>query len=254
MPHCVVIPSQPYTVRGGWEYSVNPSASMACTWVTWQDAADLSRGIAVVFGKKGRPLEDRLARQKEIYAAVSPLILQDGARQLSMRHAAWAACLSIGGLYHYFPTKRDLLLHGLCPEVTLRHCQNFHAQFGYLADLDPERYIVEGITFIVNHVRFCRPAIHAALELGVESFWEVIDTVLTNTALDFEMRLHRMVPQMSEQELHRCGRAVRRSWCAALLDKTVAPDELRDELRILIDGYMSRIGRSEQTLADAESA
>src|SRR5258708_10463699 len=150
MPHRLVIPRQPYTVRGGWEYSVNSSASMARSRVTWQDASDLSRGIAVVFGKKGRPPEDRLARQKEIYAAVSPLILQEGARQLSMRHAAQAACLSIGGLYHYFPTKRDLMLHGLCPEATHRHCQDFHAQFGYLADLHPERHFFEGSAFVVN--------------------------------------------------------------------------------------------------------
>src|SRR5215217_3662679 len=120
----------------------------------------------MVFGKKGRPSEDRLARQREIFGAVSPLILEVGARRLSMRQAARVACLSIGGLYHYFPTKRALVLHGLCPAALLRHCQDFHAQFGPLASLDPRRYIEEGIEVVVKQVRFCRPAIHAALELG----------------------------------------------------------------------------------------
>jgi AcrR family transcriptional regulator len=195
----------------------------------------------MMFGKRGRPPEDRLARQREIYNAVSPLIVQDGARRLSMRQAAHTACLSIGGLYHYFPTKRELVLHGLCPAALLRYCQDFHARFGHLAEIDPRRYIEEGIEVVVEQVRFCRPAIHAALELGSESFWEVIETLLTGTALDFEVNLQRVAGEVSEQELHQCGRAIRRSICAALLDKSMSPDELRDELRILVDGYVSRV-------------
>jgi len=151
-----------------------------------------------MFGKRGRPPEDRLVRQREIYTAVAPLIVQDGARRLSMRQAAQAACLSIGGLYHYFPTKRELVLHGLCPEALLKLCQDFHAQFGHLAEMDPRRYIDEGIEVVVEQVRFCRPAIHAALELGTESFWEVIETLLTGTALDFEVNLQRVAPEVCD--------------------------------------------------------
>src|SRR5919202_6385305 len=69
--------------------------------------------LAMAFGKPGRPPEDRLARPREIYEAVIPLIYRDGARRLSMRSAARAAHMSVGGLYHYFPAKRDLVLHGL---------------------------------------------------------------------------------------------------------------------------------------------
>jgi AcrR family transcriptional regulator len=195
----------------------------------------------MLFGKRGRPPEDRLARQREIYTAVAPLIEREGARRLSMRQAAAAACLSIGGLYHYFPTKRELVLHGLCPEAILRRCQDFHAQFEHLAEADPQQYIEEGIDLIVDHVGFCRPAIHAALELGTESFWEVIETLLTGTEQAFEANLQRQLPEASDQEVQRCGRAIRRALCAALLDKSISPDELRDELRILIDGYVSRV-------------
>jgi AcrR family transcriptional regulator len=194
----------------------------------------------MTFGKRGRPTEDRLARQREIYQAVAPLIVQGGARQLSMRQAAQAACLSIGGLYHYFPTKRELVLHGLCPEAILRRCQDFHAQFEHLAEADPQQYINEGIELIVSHVGFCRPAIHAALELGTESFWEVIETLLTGTEQAFEVNLQRQLPEASDQEVQRYGRSIRRVLCAALLDKSISPDELRDELRILFDSYVSR--------------
>ena len=194
----------------------------------------------MAFGKKGRPPEDRLARQSEIFLAVAPLILRDGARRLSMRIAADAACLSVGGLYHYFPTKRDLVLHGLCPEALLRVCQDFHAEFGHLSDTDPRRYLDEGIGVIVEHVGLCRPAIHAALELGTASFWEVIDTLLTNTAIEFEERLKLLYPELGDQELARWGRAIRRSICAAFLDKGVTQNELCDELRLLVDGYANR--------------
>lgn len=195
----------------------------------------------MTFGKKGRPPEDRLARQREIYQAVVPLIMEHGARRLSMREAAQAACLSIGGLYHYFPTKRELVLHGLCPEAILRRCQDFHDQFEPLTEVDPQQYFAEGIDLIVEHVGFCRPALHAALELGSESFWEVIDSLLTGTEAAFEANLRRLVPAVSDLEVQRWGRSIRRSLCAALLDKRISPDELRDELRILVDGYVSRV-------------
>lgn len=194
-----------------------------------------------MFGKKGRPAEDRVARQREIYQAVAPLIVQEGARRLSMRKAAHAACLSIGGLYHYFPTKRDLVLHGLCQEAILRGCQDYHDQFDYLAEADPQRYINAGIELVMQHVMFCRPAISAAVELGTESFWEVIETLLTGTEQAFEANLRRLFLEVDEQEVQQCGRAIRRTFCAALLDKSISPDELRDELHILVNGYVRRI-------------
>jgi AcrR family transcriptional regulator len=199
-----------------------------------------SERVAMTFGKKGRPPEDRLARQREIYQAVVPLMMAHGARRLSMRDAAQAACLSIGGLYHYFPTKRELVLHGLCPEAVLRRCQDFHDQFEPLAEADPAQYFAEGIDLIVDHVGFCRPALHAALELGTESFWEVIDALLTGTEQAFEANLRRLVPTVSDEEVQRWGRSIRRALCAALLDKRISPDELRDELRMLVDGYVRR--------------
>ena len=44
-----------------------------------------------MFGKPGRPPEDRLERRREIWAAVSPLIEKSGARSLTMRQAAAAS-------------------------------------------------------------------------------------------------------------------------------------------------------------------
>jgi len=193
---------------------------------------------AMAFGKLGRPPEDRLARQSEIYVAVVPLIVEGGARQLSMRQAARAASLSIGGLYYYFPTKRELLLHGLCPAALLRFCQEFHAEFDALTATDPRRYLEAGIQVVAKQAQFCRPSIQAALELGAEAFMEVVETLLASTTLDFEVHLQQAAPAAGEEELHKCGRAIRRAIFAALLDKSMGPEELQDELRILVDGYV----------------
>ena len=198
------------------------------------------------FGKKGRPPEDVLARQREIYEAVSPLILQIGARQLSMRQAARAACLSIGGLYHYFPTKRDLVLHGLSPEALNRWCHDFHAEFGHLAVIDPEEYLEQCLNDTLRIIKFLRPAFHAALELGVEAFWYIIDNVVTLTVQEFSMVLHLLVPEATEQELNRIGRAIRRSICAGVLDKTATDAEIRDELHALLEGYKSQASQKPQ--------
>ena len=200
----------------------------------------------MAFGKRGRPPENRLARQREIYMAVAPLILQVGARQLSMRQAARAAHLSIGGLYHYFPTKRELVLHGLCPEGLSRYCDDFHARFGHLAATEPRQYLEYGIETMVQQVAFCRPAVYAALELGSTTFWDVIDTLLSGTLREFEVNLQRIVPEASEESLQQWGRAIRHSICAALLDKNGTPAEFRNELRILTDGYVASVERHEQ--------
>ena len=218
----------------------------------WFGKASLNcvQEVPIMFGKRGRPPEDRLVRQREIYVAVAPLILRDGAKRLSIREAAEAACLSIGGLYHYFPTKRDLVLHGLCPEALYRLCDDFHAEFGHLTMLDPQRYLHEGIETVVKEIGFCRPAVHAALELGYDSFWEVIEALLSATALDFETHLRQAAPGLSDEDVHRCGRAIRRAICAALLDKSITATEFRDELRMQVDGLLSLMARAEQALGD----
>src|SRR5215213_7889163 len=123
----------------------------------------------MAFGKPGRPAEDQLARQREIYEAVSPLILNIGVRRLSMRVAARAACLSVGGLYHHFPTKHDLVLHGLEPAAIARYCQDFHSKFGHLVNSNPAGFLEAYLDFVTGSIGFIRPAVHAALELGLES-------------------------------------------------------------------------------------
>ncbi|HET7009385.1 MAG TPA: TetR/AcrR family transcriptional regulator [Anaerolineales bacterium] len=198
----------------------------------------------MAFGKKGRPPEDVLARRREIYEAVSPLIFQLGARRLSMRQAAKAACLSVGGLYHYFPTKRDLVLHGLSLEALARLCQDFHDEYADLAERDPEAFFEKFLDFSVWQVNFLRPAVHAALEIGMDAFWEVMDTALNLKMEDLTTGLRLLVPDGDDRERENIGRAIRRTICAALMDRTVTSIEIRQELGVLVDGYRARAGQA----------
>jgi len=193
----------------------------------------------MTFGKLGRPPEDRLARQAEICAAVGPLILERGVSRLSMREAAHAACLSVGGLYHYFPTKRDLALHPLQPEALLRTCHDFHAAHGHLADHDPAAYLDAYIEMLAATAGFLRPAVWAALELGVAELQEGLALGFSMPAIhaEFLELLGRALPDADQRDIPALANAVRRAVIGALLEKETTEQSLRSELAALLAGH-----------------
>src|SRR5438270_7913371 len=191
----------------------------------------------MTFGKVGRPPEDRFARQLEIYEAVAPLLLTVGARRLSMQQAARAACLSIGGLYHYFPTKRDLMLFVLEPDTLNRRCQDFHRQYRALAAQDPHRYLGLYVDFAVHGVRLWQPAVQAALELGVDTFQGVIDAALGIGAEGFREMKRIITPGVTEETLDKMEYSLRRATLAACLDKRITPEALKSEIYAIFEGY-----------------
>lgn len=192
----------------------------------------------MAFGKPGRPPEDRLARQREIFEAVAPLILEVGPRGLAMRDAAQAACLSVGGLYHYFPTKRDLVLFPFQPDAVERCCRDFLSRFGHLDHLDRQKFVAAYFEYMEHQVfRYYRPAIHAALEFGGETFWAILDRSLMVSLDVFVEDLRHVASGISEESFYPLARALRRTMCAALLDTSVTPEEFRAEVSALIEGY-----------------
>jgi AcrR family transcriptional regulator len=187
-------------------------------------------------GKPGRPPEDRLRRQHEIFLAVAPLIERYGARRLTMRQAARAAHLSLGGLYHYFPTKRDLVLHALKLEALDRVCAEFKARYGHLERIDPLRYLEADADYMARQCFFIRPAFQAALELGAEDAWQHIEASIDGRLSSCARPLRQALPGCTEDELRGLGRSLRRTFFSALIDRTVTPEEMRDELLSLIRG------------------
>jgi AcrR family transcriptional regulator len=195
---------------------------------------------AMAFGKPGRPPEDRLARRQEIYEAVAPLILSLGARQLSMREAAHAACVSIGGLYHYFPTKRELVLYGLNSEARDRLCREYREQLTKLSTWSRKEAIEAYLDHSIQMFNFVRPAARAVLELGASELQATLDAGMSTNVAELAETLQFVAPEMSQTEREALGRAIRRVSLGALLDERTDFDEVRDQLRALIDGYLSR--------------
>jgi len=182
----------------------------------------------------GRPAEDRLARQIEVYQAVAPLLLERGVRGLSMREAAAAACLSIGGLYHYFADKQSLAPFGLRPEALLRRCRDWHQQHDYLMAEDPRSYFERFVQFSIDGHAFVRPAVLAALEMGVSTFGPALEDAVTANTTEFIDALRPLAPQLTAQAMETVARQLRRMTFGAVLDRSVTPDEVRAGLRAFL--------------------
>jgi AcrR family transcriptional regulator len=186
--------------------------------------------------RRGRPPEDRSLRQREIWDAVAPLIESLGARRLSMRQAATAAHLSVGGLYHYFPDKRSLVLYALRPEAFQRLCSDFVARYEHLKRSDPLAFLEAFVHFGVEEVLFIRPAIKAALELGADDFWTRLDEGINAGLEGFIQTVSLVVPDAHTRDLRALCRSIRRICFAAMLDRSVTPDEVEAEIRAVISG------------------
>ena len=193
--------------------------------------------------KPGRPPEDRLKRQYEIFLAVAPLIERYGAKRLTMRQAARAAHLSLGGLYHYFPTKQDLVLHALKPEAVARVCADFHGQHAGLERADPVGYVEADVDYMARQCFFIRPAFQAALELDAEVAWDHIQASIEG-GLESCTRPLVCAPECTPDEIRSLGRSVRRTFFSALIDRTVTPAEMRHELLSLIQGCRRRSAKT----------
>jgi AcrR family transcriptional regulator len=196
-----------------------------------------------MFRKPGRPPEDRLRRRREIWAAVSSLIEKHGASNLTMRRAAAAAFISLGGLYNYFPNKRSLVLYGLDQEALGRLCEEFTAR----RYSDPAEAAEAFIHFFADQESFVRPAVLAALELGAEEFMSRLEANM-NMGLDgFVETLRHALPDTDDSDLLTVARSARRLMFAGLLDRSMTQRDLEEELRAVLRGI--RIGRASDLVA-----
>ena len=202
-----------------------------------------------MFAKPGRPPEDRLQRRRQIWAAVSPLIEKHGARKLTMRQAATVSYLSLGGLYHYFPDKRSLVLFGLDQEAHAQVCIEFKARYGHLKDGDPHAAAEAFIHFFGGRVSFVRPAVLAALELGADDFMSRLETNI-NFGLDgFIEVLQLALPDAEDRNLRLVARSVRRLVLAGLVDRSITQSEIEEEIRAVVSGVP--VGRRTSTAPPA---
>lgn len=145
--------------------------------------------------------------------------------------------MSLGGLQHYFPTKRDLVLHALRPEAMDRICADFSARHTDLERNQPRRYLAAQADFMARQYDFIRPAYQAAQELDPEQARRQIEAVIDGRLRSCAEPLRRAFPECTEAEIHSRGRSLRRTFFSALIDSTVTPGELREEFLVLFRGW-----------------
>jgi AcrR family transcriptional regulator len=186
-----------------------------------------------MFGKPGRPREDVFRRRLEIYTAVAPLLEKAGARGLTMRQAAAAAHMSVGGIYHYFPSKRDLVMFVLSPDTLQRLCDEPQL-LPPLERTDSPAHLTTFLEGLVRGVPFLRPAVLAAIELGADPALDFVAATMKVSAHEFARPLRAVRTDIGEAEAQTIDRAVRHATLGAMLDRSVTPSELRDELYSIV--------------------
>src|SRR5262249_7095824 len=199
-----------------------------CAAASHKGALNCLEKVAVAFRKVGRPPEDRLCRQREIYLAVAPLLRRSGVRGLSMRAAARAAYVSGGGLFYYFPTKRDLALHGLQPEAIAGYCHDKVGTYAHLAETDPAAYSKAVLDHLYDLVvGFVLPAYDAAVELGVETAHAQVRRTLEGSLGEARNLLWPLVPHLDEAGVVPLGAGLLRLAPRLLLYPAAPPRQLR---------------------------
>jgi AcrR family transcriptional regulator len=188
-----------------------------------------------MFGKPGRPREDGFRRRWEIYSSVAPLIEKAGAGGLTMRQAAAAAHMSLGGIYHYFPSKRDLVLFGVSPEALQGLCEASHQQLAQLEETDPQARLATFLDSLVWAVSGLRPALVAAIELGAGPALDTVEAAMNVTLQEFVRAVRAVRTDMGDAEAQTLDRALRHAVFGAMLDRSATPSDLRDELRSIVE-------------------
>jgi hypothetical protein len=115
-------------------------------------------------------------------------------------------------LYHYFPTKRDLVLHALKPEAVARVCAEFHGRHAGLERTDPLRYVEADVDYMAHQCFFIRPAFQAALELDADVAWEHIEASIEGGLESCTRPLGFALPECTSDEIRSLGRSVRRTF------------------------------------------
>jgi AcrR family transcriptional regulator len=188
-----------------------------------------------MFGKPGRPREDVFRRRLEIYTAVAPLLEKAGARRLTMRQAAAAAHMSVGGIYHYFPSKRDLVLFVLSPDALQRLCKQPQQLLPPRERANSHAHLATFLEGLVRGVPLVRPAVLAAIELGAGPALDFVEATMTVSVPEFIRAVQAVRTDIGETQAQAIDRAVRHTTLGAMLDRSVTPSQLRNELYSIVD-------------------
>src|SRR3712207_2497053 len=113
-----------------------------------------------------------------------------------------------------------------------------------LAAWSVKAYIELYLELCLEMFSFVRPAVQAALELGVEEFQAQLAAGLTTNVAELAETLHQLAPDIPQSELERLGRGIRRIVLGTLVDRDADLREMQEQLRALIEGHLASARQS----------
>src|SRR5712692_1618438 len=119
--------------------------------------------MTTITRRTGRPAEDAVARRAEIYRRARPLLEEFGYREVTVKQLARACHMSPAALYHWFPTKRDLVLYPLSPPDRSGRCELLRRRLA--GETEPLRCLRAWIDFVLEE----RESVILALRLAPEA-------------------------------------------------------------------------------------
>lgn len=192
------------------------------------------------FEKPGRPRNDPAEERLRIYAAALPAIRHDGPRA-RMDTLAELAHISVGGIYHYFDSKRSLILHGLNPEALSLACATFHRDMEEAAEKSADAVVSAYVERTMYLFRLIQPAVTAAMELGISEMRSQLSEVLRQDADGLVAVLATVATDLDRDSLLELAVAIRRTLMALSLDPNSTEAEIRTQLTALLRGYVDVI-------------
>lgn len=190
------------------------------------------------FEKPGRPANDPAEERLRIYAAALPVIREEGARA-SMNAIAQSAHMSVGGIYHYFDSKHDLLLHGLNLEALALACDTFHRAMWDAVDRGAPAVAAAYVDKSVYMFRLIQPAALAAVEMGISEIRAQLAGAMQQDADGLIQVLIAVSPDLSDGTRTDLAAAIRRTLLALSLDPQATEDDVRRQLTALIRGFVA---------------
>jgi hypothetical protein len=85
-----------------------------------------------------------------------------------------------------------------------------------------------------------RPAVYAALELGVDTLWATLEPAIRANNADLLRGLRRIAPGLSGRDLEIAAQSLRRLVVGVLMDRTATPGAIGDALRAFVAGWVMK--------------
>jgi hypothetical protein len=105
---------------------------------------------------------------------------------------------------------------------------------------DPLQSLDVSADFCAHMCLFVRPAAQAAVELGSDPSWPVIEASMQSGLTNLVKALRRVAPDLDESAAPLLARSIRRVLLAGMFDRSMSGDNIRTTVRSLVVTAVAR--------------